>query len=408
MMTIFTQTSSTRESKVALRTGIFLAALALPGTSACVQNEGPKTTETSEKAAQAVVANDAPPAAASNAAAEKAVAQPKIDRAAIRERAVQMFGSVSPGTSTENAALDEARVELGRALYYDKRLSKGQDISCNTCHDLGAYGVDIREEGGARLKTSKGHKGAAGTRNSPTVYGAFAHAIQFWDGRAKDVEEQAKGPVLNPVEMAMKDDVDVTKVLQSIPGYAPLFKKAFPEDKHPVSFENAAQAIGAFERKLVTPSPFDAFLAGKLDALTDEQVEGLETFVNVGCTTCHMGPSVGGAFMQKLGLMKPWPTKDGGRFEVTKNDADKFFFKTPSLRNIEKTGPYLHDGSIATLPEAVAMMAEHQTPGGAISPDKVEKIVSFLDGLTGQIDEDLIKEPALPQSGKKTPKPSRG
>lgn len=339
------------------------------------------------------------------AKAEKAPEPSGPDRAALLETAKSLFGSITPSRSSEDDAIEAARVELGRILYYEKRLSQAQDQSCNTCHDLAKYGVDVRETDGQRNATSLGHKGQMGSRNSPTVYNAFVHVAQFWDGRAKDVEEQAKGPILNPVEMAMVDEKMAIRVVESIPGYKAKFAAAFPGEKQPISYDNVAKAIGAFERKLVTPAPIDDFLAGKTDALTDEQVEGLDLYIKKGCIACHMGPAFGGSLYQKLGLIKPWPTQDTGRFEVTKNEADKYFFKVPSLRNIEHTGPYLHDGSIKSLEEVVNKMAEHQTASGPLTDAEVGKIVAFLTSLTGKIDQDYIKEPEALASGPKTPKP---
>ena len=185
-------------------------------------------------------------------------------------------------------------------LYYEPRLSKGQDISCNSCHMLDKYGVDLQP-------TSDGHKGKQGDRNSPTVYNAAGHFVQFWDGRAADVEEQAKGPVMNPVEMAMPSEKRVVAVLKSIPEYVELFKQAFPEDKDPVSYRNMARAIGAFERKLVTPSRWDKFLRGDSRALTNEEKAGFNLFMETGCQACHMGTYLGGNMYQMLGLAKPWP-----------------------------------------------------------------------------------------------------
>lgn len=363
--------------------------LAASGLMACPAD--PKPAKPAEKAASEPDAASAP--------------APGIDRAALAKTASALFGPVVVAESTAEPKVAEAMVELGRLLYFEKRLSKNHDLSCNTCHDLAQYGVDVREKDGKRMATSLGHKGQLGARNSPTVYNAFVHANQFWDGRAKDVEEQAKGPILNPVEMAMKDEVSAVKVLESIPGYKDKFAAAFPDAKKPISYDNMAKAIGAFERRLTTPAPFDAFLAGKHDALDEAQLEGLDLFMKKGCIACHMGPAVGGMIMQKLGLLKPYPTKDAGRFEVTSNEADRFFFKTPSLRNITKTGPYLHDGSVETLEEMVGLMAVHQTPGGALSDDELKKIVRFLGALEGEIDAEYTKEPAALESGKKTPKP---
>lgn len=299
--------------------------------------------------------------------------------------------------SEENPITDE-KIALGRMLYYDTRLSKNHDVSCNSCHDLANYGVD----GKAR---SPGHKGQLGGRNSPTVYNAGGHVAQFWDGRAKDLEEQAKGPVMNPVEMAMPSEARVVETLRSIPGYVEAFQKAFPDEKDPVSFDNMARAIGAFERKLVTPSRFDKFLAGDESALTDEEKEGLNTFVATGCVACHTGAGLGGQGYFKLGQAKPWPNEsDLGRFDVTKSDGDKLVFRTPTLRNVEKTAPYFHDGSVATLEEAVKKMAFHQL-GKDLSDEDTKSIVTFLGSLTGELPKHYIAKPELPPSSDKTPKP---
>lgn len=309
------------------------------------------------------------------------------------------FGKPLPKEfESKDNPLTEEKVSLGRMLYYDKRLSLGQDISCNTCHDLAKYGVD-------GLKTSSGHKKQFGTRNAQTVYNAAGHFVQFWDGRAAHVEEQAGGPMINPVEMAYPDHKVIEAILASIPQYLELFKKAFPGDKNPVTIKNATYAIGAFERRLVTPARFDKFLAGDMKALTDEEKIGFNKFLDSGCTACHMGNQLGGTMYQKLGLIKPWPSdKDPGRFQATKNEADKMFFKVPGLRNIAKTAPYFHDGSVTNLEEAIKMMAEYQT-GRPISDADAKSIATFFNSLTGDIPTDFIKEPALPPSTKKTPKP---
>lgn len=300
--------------------------------------------------------------------------------------------------SPDNPFSDE-KIALGRMLFFEKRLSKNHDISCNSCHVLDTYGVDNQP-------TSTGHKGQKGARNSPSVYNAALHVAQFWDGRAATVEAQARGPVLNPVEMALPDAKAVEKVLSSMPEYVDAFKKAFPGDKKPVSFDNMAKAIGAFERKLLTPGRWDRFLAGDKTALTDAEKEGFLKFVETGCTACHNGPAVGGQTYMKLGLVTPWPNdKDLGRFEVTKNEADKLVFKVPSLRNVEKTAPYFHDGSVATLPEAVKLMAKHQL-GKELSDADTASIIAFLGTLTGELPADFIKAPELPKSTAKTPKPN--
>lgn len=291
-----------------------------------------------------------------------------------------------------------AKVDLGRMLYYDTRLSLGQDISCNSCHKLDAYGVDGEP-------TSLGHRGQRGDRNSPSVYNAAGQFVQFWDGRAADVEEQAKGPVLNPEEMAMPSEQHVVVVLKSIPGYAKLFKAAFPDAKDPITFDNMALAIGAFERKLVTPSRWDKFLGGDATALNGAELAGLQVFLDTNCQTCHLGPYVGGTMYQKLGLVKPWPDQsDSGREQVTGKESDRMMFKVPSLRNVIKTGPYFHDGKTVSIEEAVTRMAEYQL-GKELSRDQVVAIVTFLGALTGELPLDYIKQPELPKSGPKTPQP---
>ncbi len=321
-------------------------------------------------------------------------AQQEINRAQLA-----IFGQLPQMFENPANACTEEKVDLGRKLFYDTRLSKSQQISCNSCHGLDTYGVDGKA-------FSEGHAGHLTGRNSPTVYNAAGHISQFWDGRAADVEEQAKGPVLAGGEMAMPSPEFVVEVLKSIPGYVEEFGQAFPEDEDPITYDNMAAAIGAFERYLVTPSRFDDYLAGNEEALSDQEKAGLHSFITVGCTSCHMGPMLGGMLYQKLGLVKPWPyLTDFGRHDATGVETDKHFFKTPSLRNVEMTAPYLHDGSISSLPLMVAMMAEHQL-GRTLTQDEVENITAFLQSLTGEIDEDYIKKPELPKSGPNTPKPS--
>jgi cytochrome c peroxidase len=322
-------------------------------------------------------------------------AAPALDREALRTRAVAVFGSLPVEASNPENVATPAKVELGRILYYEPRLSKNHDVSCNTCHLLDRHGVDGKP-------TSTGHAGQRGGRNAPTVYNAALHIAQFWDGRAADVEEQAKGPVLNPIEMAMPSEEVVVAVLDSIPGYAPLFAAAFPGDENPITYDNMARAIGAFERKLLTPSPFDAFIAGDDSALSDEQLAGLDAFVSAGCIACHQGAGVGGGLYQKLGVIKPYPTEDPGRAKITGNEADRQVFKVPSLRNIAETAPYLHDGSIPQLDGMIRIMAEYQL-GIPIDDAQVSAIQAFLESLTGAVDAELIAMPELPPSGPDTP-----
>jgi cytochrome c peroxidase len=315
-----------------------------------------------------------------------------IDQAAFhsfRPISIRMESIANPSTAE--------KVELGRLLYFDKRLSKNHDVSCNSCHGLNTYGVDNQ-------MTSMGHRHQFGQRNSPTVYNAAGHFVQFWDGRAADVEAQAKAPVLNPIEMAMANEAAVLAVLASIPGYVEGFAKAFPTDSNPITYDNFAKAIGAFERNLVTPSRWDEFLGGDDAALGDEEKVGFNTFLALGCAQCHQGEFIGGSMYEKLGKVEPWPeTDDLGRGAISKHESDNLRFKVPSLRNVEKTAPYFHDGSIASLPQAVRLMGKHQL-GKSMSEQEVTSVVRWFGSLTGKLPHGYIQEPNLPASSATTPK----
>jgi cytochrome c peroxidase len=333
-------------------------------------------------------ANPNPKEVATAAAAATASAAAATD-GEIDPTTLLAFRALPAVMEGKDNAITDAKVDLGRALFYDTRLSAGKDVSCNTCHLLSKFGVD-------GTKVSTGHKKQTGKRNSPSVYNAAGHSSQFWDGRAKDVEEQAKGPVLNPVEMAMPDEKAVVAELSKVKWYGEQFKKAFPDDKAPVSFDNFAKAVGAFERKLVTPSRWDKYLAGDKAAITAEEKAGFKAFTGAGCPTCHAGAYVGGAMFQKLGLAKPWPDeKDLGRFEVTKEAAEKMFFKVPGLRNVEKTAPYFHDGSVATLDEAIKQMGRYEL-AREITDAEATSIATWLKTLTGEVPADLIAEAKIP------------
>ena len=297
-----------------------------------------------------------------------------------------MFAPLPETMESEANPLTDAKIELGRKLYYETRLSLGSDISCNSCHNLAAFGADT----GA---VSVGHQGRLGGRNSPTVYNAAGHIAQFWDGRAADVEEQALGPILNPVEMAMPASPAVISRIRGDAEYVRMFRAAFPDDRNPVTYENLGRAIGAFERRLVTPSRWDAFLGGTDTALTNAEKAGFNAFVSTGCTTCHMGAYAGGTMFQKAGLVTPWPdTADVGRESVTRNAVDRFFFKVPSLRNVASTGPYFHNGGVRSLDTAVVWMARHQL-GRQLEAEQLARIVAFLGSLTGEIPRAYIAPP---------------
>lgn len=326
--------------------------------------------------------------------------EPPPAPAAAAPKHTSLFAVLPDDMHGGNAASKEL-VDLGRMLYYDTRLSKNHDISCNSCHMLDKFGVDNQP-------TSPGHKGQLGGRNSPTSYNAALHFVQFWDGRAANVEEQAKGPILNPVEMAMPSEPVVVKVLESMPEYVELFKKAFPNDPKPISYDNMAKAIGAFERGLMTPSRWDALLKGDQSALTDAEKLGFKTYTEAGCQMCHRGALLGGTSYQVLGLAKDYPRSgDPGRAKVTNDESDKNAFKVPSLRNVEKTGPFFHDGQTPTLEQAVKEMAEFQL-GRTLTDQQTAQIVDFLKVLTGKIDPEYIKPPVLPKSTPATPKPDEG
>jgi cytochrome c peroxidase len=289
-------------------------------------------------------------------------------------------------------------IDLGRKLYYEERLSKNHDISCNTCHRLDNYGVDS-------LEVSRGHLGQLGRRNSPSVYHAAGHIAQFWDGRASTVEEQAKGPILNSLEMGMPSEEKALEVLASIPEYVEAFEQAFPTAINPLTYDNIGKAIGSFERGLVTPAPFDKYFAGDKNALSPQQKKGLNLFVDIGCATCHNGTYFGGHMYRKVGLIEPWPNQnDLGRYEVTKQPLDRMVFKVPSLRNVAETAPYFHDGLIGTLENAIKQMARNQL-GKKLSDNQIEDMVAFLKSLTGEIPTQYIEEPKLPSSTENTPKP---
>lgn len=283
------------------------------------------------------------------------------------------------------------KVALGKHLYYDNRLSRNQTQSCNTCHDLATFGVDLKP-------TSPGDDGQNGTRNSPTTLNAALHFLQFWDGRMKDVEEQVRGPVMDPDEMNMISEGEVMARLGKVEGYRKLFAAAFPGQPQPLTFENMSKAIGAFERILITPGKFDRFLAGDANALDQGELKGLKTYMESGCAACHMGPLLGGNMFQKypvFGTHAEWTgstTDDKGRMEETKSEGDKYMFKVPSLRNVAETYPYFHDGSVPDLKKAVIVMAKAEL-NREITSAQVTDLVIFLKALTGTVPEDAKVKP---------------
>ena len=303
-----------------------------------------------------------------------------------------MFGPLPARMDLPGHPATEAQIALGRALYYETVLSEGHDISCNSCHALNGYGADGR-------RVSFGHKGQLGSRNSPTVYNAAAQIAQFWDGRAPTVEEQAKGPILNPAEMGMPGTGAVLEHLTTSPKYRAAFAAAFPGEPSPITYDNVGRAIGAFERGLLTPSPWDRYLTGDDSALTDQAKRGARTFIAAGCSACHAGILVGGQTLQKAGLVSPWPmTADSGRIGSTHVATDLYVFKVPMLRNVAMTGPYFSDGSVASLDSAIVLMARHQL-GLTLSDAQVGDIHAWLQSLTGEIPVRYVAEPPLPPVG---------
>ena len=291
---------------------------------------------------------------------------------------------------------DSALVELGKKLFFDPRLSKSGFISCNSCHNLSMGGSD-------NLKTSIGHNWQQGPINAPTVLNSSLNVAQFWDGRAKDLKAQAGGPIANPGEMAFTHELAVD-LLKSIPGYVSEFKKVFKSDK--VDIEEVTRAIAAFEETLVTPnSRFDKWLKGNKKALAANELEGYKLFKESGCVACHNGPAVGGNSFQKMGVVVPYTASSPaeGRVGVTGKDADRFSFKVPTLRNVEMTYPYFHDGAADTLPQAVDTMARIQL-GKTFTAEENAKVVAFLKTLTG--DQPNFKLPILPPSSDTTKRPT--
>lgn len=293
-----------------------------------------------------------------------------------------------------------AKLALGKMLYFEPRLSASHAISCNSCHNIGLGGAD-------QESTSIGHHWQRGGRNAPTVFNAVFNKAQFWDGRAKDLEQQASGPIINPVEMA-SPKAHVAEQLRGIPGYIDAFKHAFDGDADPITLDNVQKAVALFEATLITPNaPFDRFLNGDANALSEDERAGLALFIDKGCSTCHNGLNVGGGMYAPFGVVeKPGakflPAGDKGRFMVTKTASDKYVFKVPTLRNIALTAPYFHTGKVWDLREAVAVMGSSQL-GIQLTNEEIGKITSFLESLTG--DQPRVDYPILPPSVASTPQP---
>ena len=288
-------------------------------------------------------------------------------------RYLEALPATMPGADKDTPA----KVELGKKLFFDARLSINNKQSCSSCHHLddGGAGID-------NLPTSPGANGQIGTRNTPTVINAGWQVAQFWDGRSPDLAAQAKEPILNPIEMGMPSAQAVEQKLLTIPEYVSRFAAAFPQSKQAITYTNISEAIAAFERTLRSESRFDDFLNGHVNALSQGEQRGLKTFIKLNCVKCHDGPLVGGGSLEKLGEYGEYDNQaDLGRYEVTKNEEDKMVFKVPSLRNVALTAPYFHDGRIATLSQAVRIIAKLQL-NRDLEPDQVSDIVDFLNALS--------------------------
>jgi cytochrome c peroxidase len=293
----------------------------------------------------------------------------------LRKKSLETFGVLPaqmPGAEKDTPAM----VELGKKLYFETRISQNGKMSCNTCHM-----VDGDRPGVDNESTSLGVHGKRGDRNSPTTLNAGFHVAQFWDGRAKTLEDQAKGPVLNPVEMAMPSEVEVISRLKAVPEYPKMFTAAFG-GTDAITYDNFARSVAAFERTLITRDRFDDFMKGDDKALNPQELAGLNLFLSTGCTTCHTGPTIGGNTYHKMGVIHPYSnTNDVGRIKVTGEEWDEYRFKVPSLRNVALTYPYFHDGKTLTLEEALKTMAHIQL-GKELTAEEIAQFKSFLGALS--------------------------
>jgi len=310
------------------------------------------------------------------------------------KKATQIFSPLPQVILSEKNPVTPEKVILGKILFYETRISVDGTVSCARCHPIGLYGAD-------GLRKAIGNNCKVNPRNAPTIFNAAGQISAHWIGNRTDVEDQARQSVTGPPSFGMPSNEAVERRLKEIKGYLDLFKKAFPKDNDPITVDNFSKAVGAFERTLVTPSRFDIFLRGDQTALTAPQKRGLKTFMETGCIMCHPGAYVGGQSYQKFGLFESYwqVTKskdvDEGRYVVTKNESDKYVFKVPTLRNVEMTSPYFHDGSVDRLHDALWIMGKIQL-GRDLTRSQVEEIASFLRSLTGSIPDDTFRIPLLP------------
>ncbi|HEU5273930.1 MAG TPA: cytochrome c peroxidase [Xanthobacteraceae bacterium] len=315
----------------------------------------------------------------------------------VLSQAQQTFGPLPDNMANPKYPLTPERVDLGRKLFFDPRISADGAVSCSRCHLPALYGTD-------GLAKPLGAHDRVNPRNAPTILNAALQFAEHWRGDRVDVEDQAKQSLIGPPSFGNADYAAAMAKLKAIPGYAPLFDKAFPGQSDPITPDNWGQAIGAYERTLVTPSRFDDYLRGNASALSDREKNGLHLFMEKGCIGCHNGPGVGGGMFRKFGVMEDYWKETGasepdkGRFDVTKDPADLYVFKVPSLRNVAMTGPYFHDGSVKRLPEAVRIMGQVQL-GQSLTSAEIGDITAFLASLTGKLPADFVAAPVLPPSG---------
>lgn len=312
----------------------------------------------------------------------------------LMHRAKSTFGPLPASMPSPDNPITPEKVKLGNVLFWEPRISSDGVVSCAKCHPMGLYAVD-------GLRKSVGNHCKENPRNDPTILNAAAQISAHWIGNRTSVEDQAKQALVGPPSYGMPSYEAVEKILRGMPGYVTMFKQAFPGEKEPVTADNFAKAVGAFERTLVTPAPFDDFMKGNATALTDQQKRGLKIFLDAGCITCHFSPYLGGQIYQKFGLFGPYETftksqqVDEGRFVVTKNSSDKYVFKVPILRNVAETPPYFHDGSVDKLEDAVMIMGKIQLSKD-LTREQTSEIAAFLKSLTGTIPEAALKVPILP------------
>ena len=319
------------------------------------------------------------------------------DDAKLLEDAKRVFKPLPKNAATADAPITPERVELGRKLFFDPRISVDGTVSCSRCHLSALFGTD-------GMPKAKGAFDKLNDRRAPTVLNAALQFKAHWRGDRENVEDQASRAPTGPASFGNPDNAIAMTKVKAIPGYSEMFRKAFPGESDPVTISNWGKAIGAYERTLLTPSRFDEYLAGNAAALSEPERQGLRTFMDTGCGGCHNGVVVGGGMFRKFGLVEEYWKETGskvidkGRFDVTKDPADMYVFKVPGLRNVAMAPPYFHDGSAKTLPEAVGIMSKVQL-GKTLSDQDTKAIVTFLGSLTGKLPQNFAEAPVLPPAG---------